>query len=332
MNESVLSTTRNGIDLRIARIRPDMGREAANDIYNELRLRASNVNRTFRIIFAPSQGSMLASLITQPGIDWSRITAFHMDEYIGLAKGCTAAIQPMVEARHFRPATLRSRASDRARRRYLFHRASRTRRASGGSAGYLACTRSDRSPSQWVSRLRSQRRFHDCGNGLLAYARVAFDGGTTFVPTVITGSMDRHANPLWPQLSDDRLTATFIADSHHLPSEVMRSMMYAKGFDKCVLVSDAVSLGGMPPGIYDTYIGGQVELSAAGRLNIASSELLAGATAPLLMCVQRPPGRSTGGRGRLNVGEQANIIRFHKSGSELVLMVRWLRSAHVTSM
>ena len=106
----------------------------------------------------------------------------------------------------------------------------------------------------------------------------------------------------------------------------------------------------MPPGIYDTYIGGQVELGAAGRLNIAGSELLAGATAPLLMCLQRAlsttgfslgsvlrmatenPGRSTGGRGRLNVGEQANIIRFHKSGSELVLMGRWLRSAHVTSM
>ncbi len=39
------------------------------------------------IIFAaaPSQNETLAYLCVQPGIDWSRINAFHMDEYIGLA-------------------------------------------------------------------------------------------------------------------------------------------------------------------------------------------------------------------------------------------------------
>jgi glucosamine-6-phosphate deaminase len=39
-----------------------------------------------RIVFAaaPSQNEMLASLIATPGIDWSRVEALHMDEYIGL--------------------------------------------------------------------------------------------------------------------------------------------------------------------------------------------------------------------------------------------------------
>ncbi|BFT72134.1 TIM barrel protein [Paenibacillus sp. P36] len=39
-----------------------------------------------RMIFAaaPSQNEFLAELVNQQGIDWSRITAFHMDEYIGL--------------------------------------------------------------------------------------------------------------------------------------------------------------------------------------------------------------------------------------------------------
>jgi glucosamine-6-phosphate deaminase len=39
-----------------------------------------------RVIFAaaPSQSDMLASLVREPGIDWNRITAFHMDEYLGL--------------------------------------------------------------------------------------------------------------------------------------------------------------------------------------------------------------------------------------------------------
>lgn len=39
-----------------------------------------------RMIFAaaPSQNEFLASLIQAEGIDWSRITAFHMDDYLGL--------------------------------------------------------------------------------------------------------------------------------------------------------------------------------------------------------------------------------------------------------
>ncbi|XBS68861.1 6-phosphogluconolactonase [Acerihabitans sp. KWT182] len=39
-----------------------------------------------RIIFAaaPSQNEFLAALAQAEGIDWSRVTAFHMDEYIGL--------------------------------------------------------------------------------------------------------------------------------------------------------------------------------------------------------------------------------------------------------
>jgi glucosamine-6-phosphate deaminase len=39
-----------------------------------------------RAIFAaaPSQNETLATLVAAPGIDWSRVTAFHMDEYMGL--------------------------------------------------------------------------------------------------------------------------------------------------------------------------------------------------------------------------------------------------------
>lgn len=40
-----------------------------------------------RIVFAaaPSQNEFLAGLAEQENIDWSRVTAFHMDEYVGLA-------------------------------------------------------------------------------------------------------------------------------------------------------------------------------------------------------------------------------------------------------
>jgi glucosamine-6-phosphate deaminase len=70
----------------IATSRAAMGQQAADDIAEELRLRL-NSQPTVRMIFAaaPSQSEMLAALIASPGIDWTRVTAFHMDEYIGLA-------------------------------------------------------------------------------------------------------------------------------------------------------------------------------------------------------------------------------------------------------
>lgn len=55
------------------------------------------------IIFAsaPSQNDFLAALITKP-IDWSRIVAFHMDEYIGLEKDAPQGFGVFLRDRLFR--------------------------------------------------------------------------------------------------------------------------------------------------------------------------------------------------------------------------------------
>lgn len=95
----------------------------------------------------------------------------------------------------------------------------------------------------------------------------------------------RHPNYIWAQLADDRLTASFIADGHHLPAEVLTVMLRAKGVERSVLVSDSVELAGMPPGRYPTPVGGAVELSADGRLSLAGTPLLAGAARSLPECV-----------------------------------------------
>jgi glucosamine-6-phosphate deaminase len=70
----------------IAKSRAAMGQKAAEDIANELRQRLQS-QQGVRMIFAaaPSQSEMLSALILMSGIDWSRVTAFHMDEYLGLA-------------------------------------------------------------------------------------------------------------------------------------------------------------------------------------------------------------------------------------------------------
>ncbi|MCT1775533.1 sugar isomerase domain-containing protein [Brachybacterium sp. p3-SID957] len=67
--------------------REAMGAAAAADVAAELRRRLDGApDATVRMVFAaaPSQQDMLDGLVAEPGIDWSRVTAFHMDEYIGL--------------------------------------------------------------------------------------------------------------------------------------------------------------------------------------------------------------------------------------------------------
>ncbi|HEY7047667.1 MAG TPA: amidohydrolase family protein [Jatrophihabitantaceae bacterium] len=98
-------------------------------------------------------------------------------------------------------------------------------------------------------------------------------------------NLRRHPNYIWEQLANDRLAASFIADGHHLPASVLTVMVRAKGVERSILISDATELAGMPPGRYETPVGGPVELSADGRLALAGSPLLAGAARPLLDCV-----------------------------------------------
>jgi glucosamine-6-phosphate deaminase len=76
----------NPLAIHVAQSRSAMGTRAAADIAREIR---SCLKRQagVRIIFAaaPSQSEMLAALREQKDIDWSRVTAFHMDEYLGLS-------------------------------------------------------------------------------------------------------------------------------------------------------------------------------------------------------------------------------------------------------
>jgi glucosamine-6-phosphate deaminase len=63
-----------------------LGKAAAHDIAGALTRRLAS-RPEVRMIFAsaPSQEATLHALAGYPGIDWSRVTAFHMDEYLGLA-------------------------------------------------------------------------------------------------------------------------------------------------------------------------------------------------------------------------------------------------------
>jgi N-acetylglucosamine-6-phosphate deacetylase len=107
----------------------------------------------------------------------------------------------------------------------------------------------------------------------------AADAGATLSTHLgngIAATIRRHPNPIWDQLADDRLYASVIFDGFHLPANVMRVFIRAKGIARTLLVSDAVALARMPPGVYDSAVGGKVELHPNGRLNLFGTEYLAG--------------------------------------------------------
>jgi glucosamine-6-phosphate deaminase len=73
------------MEVYLAESRQELGEVAARNIGTALRsgLRAKPSLRMI-LAAAPSQSEMLAALLREPGIDWKRVTAFHMDEYINL--------------------------------------------------------------------------------------------------------------------------------------------------------------------------------------------------------------------------------------------------------
>lgn len=163
----------------------------------------------------------------------------------------------------------------------------------------------------------------------------AVDAGaslSTHLGNAAVTPLQRHPNFIWTQLADDRLSASFIGDGQHLPASTLQAMIRAKGFDRSILISDAIALAGLPPGIYDSPIGGRVEVTEAGGTSVVGTPYFAGAIRPLRFCIAtaanlsgvnladallmatQTPGRLlerfAKGRGTLVPGAPADLVSF----------------------
>ena len=85
----------------------------------------------------------------------------------------------------------------------------------------------------------------------------------------------RHPNYIWDQMAEDRLMADFIVDGIHLDASFLKVALRAKGLGRSVLVTDAATPAGAPPGRYR--LGEQdVDHTADGRVVLAGTDRLAG--------------------------------------------------------
>jgi N-acetylglucosamine-6-phosphate deacetylase len=147
--------------------------------------------------------------------------------------------------------------------------------------------------------------------------------------------INRHLNPIWPQLAEDRLAISIIADGFHLTREEIRSFYKVKGDMQTILISDALDLAGLPPG---KYIRGEREvLLTPDVVKFPAEDVLAGAASPVTKCVgnmmrftgcslesainmaSRNPAREMGLNdiGEITRGNKANLILFTLDDLEL---------------
>ncbi len=75
------------LEIEVFKTRKQMGDVAAKEAADCIK-KLLNEKETIRMIFAaaPSQNEFLEALVADKEIDWTRVEAFHMDEYVGLPK------------------------------------------------------------------------------------------------------------------------------------------------------------------------------------------------------------------------------------------------------
>lgn len=109
--------------------------------------------------------------------------------------------------------------------------------------------------------------------------KCAIDQGLTGFTHLGNGcarQVDRHDNILNRVLAEDRLKwISLIADDIHVPFWLLKSWIDRIGLERCIIISDAISAAGMPPGDYT--IGQQViSVDSSGRTKHREHGYLAG--------------------------------------------------------
>jgi N-acetylglucosamine-6-phosphate deacetylase len=105
--------------------------------------------------------------------------------------------------------------------------------------------------------------------------------GFTHLGNGCAHQVERHDNIVQRVLSlRHQLKVTLIADGVHVPGWLLRSWIDILGTDRCIVISDAMSAAGMPPGEYS--IGGQpIQVDVSRRTTHREHGYLAGSASTM---------------------------------------------------
>jgi glucosamine-6-phosphate deaminase len=91
------------LEILVYETRAMAGRAAARHVAREIVARQQAAGRA-NVVFAaaPSQNEFLAGLVAQQEIDWTRVVAFHMDEYLGIGADHPVSFRRYLQEHLFR--------------------------------------------------------------------------------------------------------------------------------------------------------------------------------------------------------------------------------------
>jgi glucosamine-6-phosphate deaminase len=97
------------LEVKVFESRVKMG-EAAASAMGEQIVKLLSQQEYVNVVFAsaPSQNEFLEALMKQPGIDWTRVDAFHVDEYIGLPENAPQKFGSFLREKIFKHLPFRS--------------------------------------------------------------------------------------------------------------------------------------------------------------------------------------------------------------------------------
>lgn len=189
-------------------------------------------------------------------------------------------------------------------------------------------------------------------NGDMKTITAAIDRGAKIATHLGNGAanmINRHYNPFWPQLADDRLHISIIGDSFHLLPEEIKVFYKVKGVDKTIITSDVTHYAALEPGEYTTSTGETIELTHNGMLRYPAQDVLYGSASPitkgvgfvmkvtgctLAEAVQMASSNPASlynltDRGKLEPGKRADIILFTIDDYQVQVQETWVNGKQV---
>ncbi|WP_248925773.1 N-acetylglucosamine-6-phosphate deacetylase [Paenibacillus hamazuiensis] len=137
----------------------------------------------------------------------------------------------------------------------------------------------------YIAALRRHGIVAACGHTDALYAQIeaAVEHGLSHaVHTFNAMRALHHREPgtVGAVLSDERIAAEVIADGHHVHPAAIRLLVRAKGADRVVLITDAISAAGLGDGDYE--LGGLAVVVKGGVARLADGSSLAGSTLTMI--------------------------------------------------